>query len=491
MPKRPRANPPSDPLSASASSIEIQINEDIGRMIGGRYRLTKRIGEGGMGVVYQAIDTQIDRPVAIKLMRRECLSDAKFLTRFRRELEVTSQFRHPSTIRVYEHGETDDGRPYMVMELLTGESLTEVLERGRISEIDALQFAKQIAESLSEAHDADVFHRDLKPDNLFIETVGVTTVVKVLDFGIAGGADALKLTQAGEVFGTPQYMSPEQCNGQPLDHRTDVYSLGVILYEMIEGRPPFAAESPMATMLKHVRAKVPPPRYAHPATTKLLMMALRKDRTKRVQSAARFAELLGQAIGIVRAAEEGRPPPPSELLGGGNVTPTNLNTGAAIQRRAAPGTAPIPAAPPADKGNTKVALALGGGVLAILLVAMFLGGGNGDGGVAGGVNPAASAGDPGETPPPSSLPFNRPLITTNVEQASVLVDGEFRCKTPCEIEIPVGDDKAHEIVLQKDGYIDVKRTWRPLSVSEPPPTFDAMKPLGGQIEVKTKKKRGN
>ena len=489
MPKRPRANPPpSDPLSASASSIEIQINEDIGRIIAGRYRLTKRIGEGGMGVVYQAIDTQIDRPVAIKLMRRECLSDAKFLTRFRRELEVTSQFRHPSTIRVYEHGETDDGRPFMVMELLTGESLTEVLERGRITEIDALQFAKQIAESLSEAHDADVFHRDLKPDNLFIETVGVTTVVKVLDFGIAGGTDALKLTQAGEVFGTPQYMSPEQCNGQPLDHRTDIYSLGVILFEMIEGRPPFAAESPMATMLKHVRAKVPPPRYAHPATTKLLMMALRKDRTKRIQSAARFAELLGQCIGVVRAAEEGRSPPPNELLTGGHVTPATLNpvpVPSRVAAHSAAASAQVQAAP-GDQGNTKVAMLLGGGVLVALLVAMLLGGSGDDG-------PKASGGggeDPGQAASGAALPFNRPLITTNVEQASVHVDGEFRCKTPCEIEIPVGDDKIHEITLRKDGYIDVTRTWRPVSVSEPFPALDPMRPLGGQIEIKSKKKKG-
>jgi serine/threonine protein kinase len=313
----------SEPSSASSSSLEVSFTDDIGRSIAGRYLIQEVIGEGGMGVVYEAHDARVDRQVAIKLVRRECLTDTKFIIRFRRELEVTAQLRHPSTIRVYEHGETDDGRPFMVMELLTGQSLAERLEQGRIPEFQCLQFARQIAESLSEAHEHGIFHRDLKPDNIFIETVGVTTVIKVLDFGIAGGLDAMKLTRAGEVFGTPQYMSPEQCNGTDLDHRTDIYSLGCILYEMLEGKPPFSAESPMATMLKHVRAKIPTPRHASPATVKLLQLALRKDRQKRIQSAGRFAELLGQALGAVRAAEEGRPVP--ELSGA--LASSAVNTG--------------------------------------------------------------------------------------------------------------------------------------------------------------------
>ena len=136
----------------------------------------------------------------------------------------------------------------------------------------------------------------------------MSKVVKVLDFGIAGGVDATRLTQAGEVFGTPQYMSPEQCNGLPLDHRTDIYSLGCILYEMIEGRPPFSAETPMATMLKHVRAKVPAPRRAGTETARVMLMSLRKDRSKRIQTAGRFAELIGHCIGALRALKEGRGP---------------------------------------------------------------------------------------------------------------------------------------------------------------------------------------
>ena len=224
-----------DAASLSQSSMEMRLIDELGRTIRNRYELTRLIGEGGMGVVYAAYDNQVERDCAIKLVRAECMADKKFMTRFRRELEVTAQLRHPSTIRVFEHGETEDGRPYMVMELLTGESLADRLERGPIPEIEALQYARQIAESLSEAHENGIFHRDLKPDNIFIESVGVSTVVKVLDFGIAGGIDSTRLTRAGEVFGTPQYMSPEQCNGQKLDHRTDIYSLGCILYEMLEG----------------------------------------------------------------------------------------------------------------------------------------------------------------------------------------------------------------------------------------------------------------
>ena len=176
---------------ASGSSLEMRLSEDIGKKIAGRYEITEIIGEGGMGVVYEAWDTQVSRKVAIKLVRSDT-TDRKFLSRFRRELEITSKLRHPSTIRVFEHGETRDGRPYMVMELLTGVSLADRLEQGPMDEMEAMQVARQVAESLSEAHEHGVFHRDLKPDNIFIETVGVSKVVKVLDFGIAGGVDATR-----------------------------------------------------------------------------------------------------------------------------------------------------------------------------------------------------------------------------------------------------------------------------------------------------------
>ncbi len=465
------------------------VSEDIGRTISGRYRITEVIGEGGMGVVYEAWDAQVERKVAIKLVRSDSTSDRKFLSRFRRELEITSQLRHPSTIRVFEHGETDDGRPYMVMELLTGESLADRMERGSISEMEALQVARQVAESLSEAHEHGVFHRDLKPDNIFIETVGVSKVVKVLDFGIAGGVDATRLTgiaggvdatrltQAGEVFGTPQYMSPEQCNGLPLDHRTDIYSLGCILYEMIEGRPPFSAETLMATMLKHVRAKVPAPRRASTETARVMLMGLRKDRAKRIQTAGRFAELIGHCIGALRAMKEGRAPDssksipvPSSNTGSVPISPNPAST-------SPPGMGMGMGRHGVDRNGLIVALGLGGLALVVVILLIFGNLGN---------NTKAP-----ETPPPAtnattnaasdsqpkSYPFNRALVRSNVPSATVLVDGKEQCETPCEIKVPVGDDVAHEIRLKKAGYVDVVQNWRPKTVGEPLPPLPDLRKL--------------
>ena len=461
---------------ASASSIEMVVSDDLGRTIAGRYRITDVIGEGGMGVVYEAWDAQVERKVAIKLVRSDSTSDRKFLSRFRRELEITSQLRHPSTIRVYEHGETEDGRPYMVMELLTGESLADRMERGAIPEMEALQVARQVAESLSEAHEHGVFHRDLKPDNIFIETVGVSKVVKVLDFGIAGGVDATRLTQAGVVFGTPQYMSPEQCNGLPLDHRTDIYSLGCILYEMIEGRPPFSAETPMATMLKHVRAKVPAPRRASTETARVMLMGLRKDRAKRIQTAGRFAELIGHCIGALRAMKEGRPPDSSKVMSVG----AQHSTGSMQVPQSMPATAPMPAGHHSnvDKKGLLIVLGLGGLALLLVVVLVFgdLGGSKSQGTE---TTPPANTTAAPETPAnnPKSYPFNRALVRANVPGAKVFVDGTEQCETPCEIKVPVGDDTAHEIRLTKDGYVDVVQNWRPKNVGEPLPPLPDMRKL--------------
>jgi eukaryotic-like serine/threonine-protein kinase len=463
-----------EPDPSASASLEMAISEDLGRTIASRYQITEIIGEGGMGVVYEAWDTQVERKVAIKLVRSDSGGDRKFLTRFRRELEITSHLRHPSTIRVFEHGETEDGRPYMVMELLTGHSLADRLEKGALPEMEALQIARQVAESLSEAHEHGVFHRDLKPDNIFIETVGVSKVVKVLDFGIAGGVDATRLTQAGEVFGTPQYMSPEQCNGLPLDHRTDIYSLACILYEMLEGRPPFSAETPMATMLKHVRAKVPPPRNANKETARVVLMGLRKDRSKRIQTAGRFAELIGECIGHLRAAKEGRSDSTNHPVPRSRTGATPIAPGGTVPVAAAAATF---AAPQSDRRGLTIAAVLGAVALGLVALAVF-----GDFS-----KPTTSSTDPvedvgksdaqTEPSPYESFPNNRALVRTNVENAKVFVDGVEQCETPCEITVPVGDGKTHEIRLEKDGYIDVVYNWRPMTVGEQLPPLPDMKPL--------------
>jgi len=488
--------------SLSASSMEMSINDEIGHLLRGRYKITDIIGEGGMGVVYEAWDTQVERKVAIKLVRSDTTTDRKFVTRFRRELEITSQLRHPSTIRVFEHGELEDGRPYMVMELLTGESLADRLERGHIPEMEALQVARQVAESLSEAHEHGVFHRDLKPDNIFIETVGVSKVVKVLDFGIAGGVDATRLTQAGEVFGTPQYMSPEQCNGLPLDHRTDIYSLAIILFEMIEGRPPFSAETPMATMLKHVRAKVPTMRYASKETARVVALGLRKDRGKRIQTAGRFAELIGECIGYLRSGKEPSRESSQSIPAGIAQRSTLIPTQGPASSSTTVGmgglglgTSSMGAAPGERTGKI-VAVVLG--VAALMLVGVMVFGGIGSSkdtgksdpkgttkgttptsaGAAAGDRDEGAEGDPttGGAPTYDSFPFNRVLVSTNVSGAKVFVDNVPQCDTPCEIKVPV-DGRTHEIRLEKDGHTSITHNWRPKSVGEPLPVLPDMKPL--------------
>ena len=454
----------------------MSLDDEVGRTINKRYEITRLIGEGGMGVVYEAYDTQVDRKVAIKLVRPETLADRKFMTRFRRELEVTTQLRHPSTIRVFEHGEAEDGRPYMVMELLTGVSLADRLEKGPIPELEALQYARQIAESLSEAHENGIFHRDLKPDNIFIESGrGLAPWSRCSTSVSPAVIDASRLTQAGEVFGTPQYMSPEQCNGLPLDHRTDIYSLGCILYEMIEGRPPFSAESPMATMLKHVKAKVPPPRKCCRETAKVILASLRKDRNKRIQDCGRFAGLLGQAIGAARAAAEGRDDVKVDF---GNKRqrstgpiPTVITGGAT--------TGPIPVG---DSGSKVFVAAIAAGVLLIVGAIVFTRGGDDDESSADDKAETAGAADAagGKTTAdddPAQLPKNRPTIRTNVEDAQVLLDGDLQCMSPCTIEVPVGDG-AHEIRVLKEGWTDSVISWEPASVTETLPDLPDMNEIG-------------
>ena len=359
--------------------------------------------------------------------------------------------------------------------------LVERLETGKIAEIEALQIARQIAESLSEAHENGIFHRDLKPDNIFIETVGVSTVVKLLDFGIAGGIEANRLTRAGEVFGTPQYMSPEQCNGQPLDHRTDIYSLGCILYEMIEGHPPFNAESPMATMLKHVRSKVPMPKLCTRDTAKLLFLALRKDRTKRIQDCGRFAELLGECIGSARgfpSASSTRVDPKSAANSG--VLPPSLSCVST-----SPSPRPLTTKPVPHLGSHR--FIVHGLLLLFLIVVGSLifvidsSGRRAD-------SPASSRSSqisketkatPSAEPmahrttyPSKKWPLNRAWINVNQKGSRILLDGELRCSSsPCEIKVPVGDQRRHEILIIREGSEPLGALWEPKTVTEAPPDF--------------------
>ena len=229
--------------------------EHSGRILAGQYELLAELGKGGMGTVYSGVQMSVDRPVAIKLISSEIASDLAAIKRFQIEAKLTSRLNHPNCIRLYDFGVTDDGLLYLVMEMLKGRELAdEIAAIGAMPPRMSLDITLQVLAALREAHSHGIVHRDLKPANLFVTDGPDGAVVKVMDFGIAKlvqGGDS-KVTKTGMLVGTPAYMSPEQARGEEIDHRSDFYSLGIILYEMLTGMVPFQAETPVSVLLMHV-----------------------------------------------------------------------------------------------------------------------------------------------------------------------------------------------------------------------------------------------
>ncbi len=233
----------------------------VGHVLDGKYTMTDQLGEGGMGRVYLAEQSSMQREVAIKVLRRAFSQNKTAIQRFLREARAASKLAHPNTITVYDFGQSNDGLLYLVMERLTGRPLDLVLdEDGAMDPRRAVHIIAQICDSLSEAHRHGITHRDLKPENIFIQQqVGNPDFVKVLDFGIAkmAGEEATQATKTGMICGTPAYMSPEQAMGRDIDGRSDVYALGILLYEMLTDEKPFDGDTPMEIMLKHINEGVP------------------------------------------------------------------------------------------------------------------------------------------------------------------------------------------------------------------------------------------
>ncbi len=287
--------------------IEAAANQDplLGKVLLGRYRPVSVLGEGGMGKVYLAEQKMgaATRKVAIKTLHPELGNDPQIVARFHRESETVIELRHPNTIQFYDFGELDDGTLIIVMEYIQGKPLASVLEeQGAIEPKRAENIVIQICGSLREAHQRGIVHRDLKPENVLLtDQGGQADFVKVLDFGIAKRDDAedpnqAKLTKQGMVLGTPPYMSPEQFSGQKLDARSDIYSLGVMVYEMLVGKLPFEAATPWEWATKHLTAQ-PTPMDAHPAATQVapnkkmaVMRALAKNRDERQDSVVSFLQ---------------------------------------------------------------------------------------------------------------------------------------------------------------------------------------------------------
>ena len=240
------------------------IEELLGRVWCERYQLLEYIGRGGMGAVFKARQVHMGREVALKVIHRRLCQDEKQIQRFEQEARTSSKLNHPNSIRVFDYGTSDDGRLFMAMEFLKGKTLGQLItDEGTIHPDRVAHIARQMFKSLAEAHQLGLVHRDLKPENIFIcEIFGETDFVKVLDFGIAKAIgpteEDAKLTQTGFICGTPRYLSPEQALGQAVDGRADLYSVGVLIYEMLTGRPPFIGENPISIVMKHVHDDPPP-----------------------------------------------------------------------------------------------------------------------------------------------------------------------------------------------------------------------------------------
>src|SRR6266700_4288828 len=286
------------------------MTRQAGTVLGGRYRLGEPIGRGGMGTVWRAVDTVLGREVAVKVLVLQIDGDPDTRARFRREARVLARLAHPRLGGIHDYGE-DDGRAFTVMEFISGETLQGLLARtGRITAADAAEIAAQVAEGLHAAHKAGILHRDVKPGNIILGEQGV----KLVDFGIALGAEDDRLTATGTLIGSATYVAPERGTGGPATPASDIYSLGVVLYQMLAGTPPFTGSDPVQLVAAHSHSPVPPlPADVPEALANCCLRAMAKDPARRPPSALAFASLLREA---------GRPGQHTVVMRAGVVTDT-------------------------------------------------------------------------------------------------------------------------------------------------------------------------
>ncbi|HUH02385.1 MAG TPA: serine/threonine-protein kinase [Kofleriaceae bacterium] len=386
----------------------------VGNVLDDRYEILQRVGEGGMGVVYRARQMSIDRTVAIKMLSAQMAKDPNWVQRFNQEARACSRLQHPNTIRMFDFGQTKEGRLYMAMEFLDGQSLRDAIARG--APMAAVRVAKiliQCCASLAEAHSFGIIHRDIKPDNVFLlNMAGSPDFVKLLDFSVAKllqENDAMR-TQAGVVFGTPQYMSPEQGRGMPLDARSDIYALGILAYEMLMGRVPFTDDNPMNVLQMHIRQPVPVlPAVIPQGMRDIVERCLQKDPGRRYQSATEMMQHCQQvfaSLGMAgnyggAAAPQQHPPPDSEA--------TMMAVGQSpFGSPPPPGGGPPPAAGPSQVYGGSAPAAYGRAPSAAPAAQKTM---------------IADMGGPGPAPPPGQPAAQKTMIA---EDASALLPPGFR-----------------------------------------------------------------
>lgn len=316
----------------------------------GRYEIKSELGRGGMATVYRAYDPLFDREVALKVLPREMLHDPQFRSRFDRELKIVAGLEHPAIVPVYDVGE-EDGQPYFVMRYMNGGSLAGEIEKGKFSIEDAARIIEKVANGLAYAHKKGVVHRDLKPDNILFDDTGAPFIS---DFGVAKLTESTSSLTGSGVIGTPAYMSPEQAQGVEIDGRSDVYGLGVIVYQMLSGQQPYTADTPMGVVVKHITEPVPEILKTLPTlpyeVDQLIKTSMAKDKTKRYPTAVD----LSKALNVVAFGNEGN-------ATAAGVTGVRTGTFKAAAAEAGGG----------SKGKT-TGLAVAGVVIVVALVGFFL-----------------------------------------------------------------------------------------------------------------------
>ena len=275
-----------------------------GAVLAGRFRLERSLGSGGMAEVFRAIDIGTGKAVAIKVLRAQHAQSAEALARLKREADVLTSLRHPAIVAIESSGTVEGGLHYLAMELLEGETLGARMRRGIIEPPELAPIVAGTAAGLAAAHARGVVHRDLKPDNIFLQKRGEDVQVKLLDFGISKVWGGERLTATGQVLGTPRYMSPEQLGTETeIDHRVDIYSLGVIMYEALAHKPPFLASTPTDLIVAILHGKVAPLRSLRPdlspALEAVVMRAMAREPRARFPSASAMANELSHVLGEV------------------------------------------------------------------------------------------------------------------------------------------------------------------------------------------------